>query len=517
MRLGLLRVESYLRGAVYSSFFNIVGQGLGFVISVVFAYYFGTQAKTDVYYYCLSVLTLMGAFITNLDSSVIVPEAMRLAEQEGPDRARAFFNFFLYAFLAVGLAVTAAMWVRPVRFFLAMSRFDASVLSAHSSIVTWSVPLFVLMVVSQYLADVLASYKYFSLPMVLGVLNRLVVLACLVAFRRSLDILGIVAGVLLANLVQIAVSVLLMKSELGWRFSARGGRPAGPVFRNLLFAEAGNLATTLASYVPLFLLSSFSAGVLTALSYGQRLAAMPLMLITAQLSAVIGIKLNEMNARRDGSGMDEAFSRAGRALLFFLFPVSAFLFVYAREIVAVLYERGAFDAQAADSAAMFFRYFVLALPLLGVNTLVARLFMAAQKIREGFWYQVVMNVLLIGLAAAMLRGLGAIGYPLAQLAQGILNLVLLYALMRAIFPTVRYARLLVDFARIGAFNLVLAAVVAGVRGLTLPWGPVASLLAGGAVFGALFVAGNAMFPLDRSVNEMVGAYGRKWIRRAKRA
>ncbi|MFH0983535.1 MAG: hypothetical protein V2A79_18630, partial [Planctomycetota bacterium] len=143
---------------------------------------------------------------------------------------------------------------------------------------------------------------------------------------------------------------------------------------------------------------------------------------------------------------------------------------------------------------------------LGINTLVARLFMAAQKIREGFWYQVVMNLLLIGLAAVALKRVGAIGYPLAQLAHGVLNIVLLYVLMRFIFPAVRYAALLADFVRMGAFNLVLAIAVVGVRALTAGWSPVASLLIGGAVFGALFVAGNAVLPLDRSINETVGAW-----------
>lgn len=501
----LLSAETYRRGALSSSALNLVAQGLGFLINVALAYYFGTQSKTDIYFYCLSVMALLSTFLTGLDSSVIIPEAMRIAEQDHPRESVAFLNCFFYVFAALALLLTLVMWVNPVRFFRVVSDFNPEILGAHAAVVGWSVPLFLLMVLSQYLTDVLTSQKYFTIPMLLSILNRLIMLGFLVALWRRLDILGAVLGMVAATAVQLALLIFLMKSLLGWDFSPRWVRPGRRVLHNILFSQAGNMATMLSSYVPLFLLSGFSAGVLTALNYGQRLAAIPVLMIMTQVSAVAGIKLNEVHARGDWEGVDRTFCRAARLLVFVLLPLSAYVFVYSREIVAVLFQRGAFDEHAVDNTAAFLGWFVLNLPFLAINTIVARLFMASQKIRQAFWYQVVMNLLLVGLTVVLLRRLGAIGYPVAQLVLGLANVLLLYWLMKYLFPAIPYGRLLKDLARMILFNSVAAACVMPVRHWTQGWPALGSAVIGFAALAALVGVG-CVWPLGREFREMRSSF-----------
>ena len=505
MKSKLLSAETYRRGALSSSALNLVAQGLGFLVNIALAYYFGTQSKTDVYFYCLSVMTLLSTFITGLNSSVIIPEAMRIAEQNHPRESAAFLNYFFYLFAALSLLITAVMVASPVRFFRAVSSFNPEVLENYAGLVGWSIPLFLLMVMSQYLADVLASQKYFTIPVVLNILNRLLTLGCLVALWRRLDIVSAMLGMVVAAAVQLGLLVYLMKSSLGWDFSFRWIRPGRQVVHNILFSQAGNLATMLASYVPLFLLSGFSAGVLTALNYGQRLAAIPVLMIVAQVSSVVGIKLNEMHAQGDAEGVDRTFSRAARLLAFILLPLSAYVFVYSREIVAVLFQRGAFDENAVNSTAQFFGWFALNLPFLAINTIVARLFMASQKIRQGFLYQMAMNVLVIGLSVILLRWLGGIGYPVAQLVLGVTNALLLYGLMKYVFPTIRYGRFLKDLARMMAFSAAAAGCVMLLQRWTQAWPALGSAAIGGVVLAALFGAG-CIWPLGKEFREIRCSY-----------
>lgn len=493
-------MESYRKGVVSSSFFNLLAQLLSFVTSIAFAYYFGAQAKTDVYYYCLSILSLMAGFIISLDSSVLIPEAMSIAEKSGREESVRFLNFFLYLFLIISVGLTLVMAFLPMSFFMTLSRFDPALLRAHASIVAWSIPLFGLQIISQYLVDILNSYKYFSLPLVLGIINRAVILICLVGFHRSLDVLSILIGSVVAFLLQIIMTVRIMKTKLHWDFKAHWLIIEKRVRTNIFFSQIGNLASTLSAYVPIFLLSAFSAGIITALNYGQRITSIPTLIITIQVSTVIGIKLNEMCAKQDWLGVDQAFVRAARMLLFILLPLSAFLFVYANELMEMLLQRGAFDPDSVGKTALFFRWFILVIPFVAINTLFARLFMATRKIVLGAWFQIIANSLLIILTIIGLKALGAVGYPIALVGFYVLEIGGLFWIFQFFFPFVHYGVVLQDLLKMLIFNSVLALVVWYWRIAMQPFGTVISLATGAAVFAGLFVGANLLFPLNREIN-----------------
>ncbi|HTQ66173.1 MAG TPA: hypothetical protein VMI12_15355, partial [Puia sp.] len=73
-----LQVESYKKGIVLSTVFNFFNKGLVFVNSLVVTYYFGIKAQTDIFFYLYNSIVLLGGFIMNFNSSVIIPESMKL-------------------------------------------------------------------------------------------------------------------------------------------------------------------------------------------------------------------------------------------------------------------------------------------------------------------------------------------------------------------------------------------------------------------------------------------------------
>ena len=51
--LRLIKSESYKRGTVLSVLFNIVSKGILFLLTIIIARYFGSNIKTDIYFFCL--------------------------------------------------------------------------------------------------------------------------------------------------------------------------------------------------------------------------------------------------------------------------------------------------------------------------------------------------------------------------------------------------------------------------------------------------------------------------------
>jgi len=483
---GFIRTESYRSGIALSVGFSLLAKLIALASSLVLAALFGTSEEMDVYLYALFVATLITTFISALNSSVIIPEAMRLAEQEGEEQSRELINFFLYAYAAAGLGVAAIFLPAPAAVFGAISKFGGGALSGNTGLLYAALPLFPLILVSTFLVDVFASRKYFTVPMLASMANNACALLFVLALHDRLGVASALAGLVAAYALQSLLLLLVMRLGLGWKFGLPTRLPSGTVMGNAVFAQLGNLATALSSYVPMFLLSGLDRGTISAMNYGRQAAEFPNNFITQQFSSVAGIKFNELFARRQLAEIDRVFVSSLKGLSFVLVPAALFGAFYSREIVQVLFGRGAFGAESVRAASDFFRLFALLLPLYAANTVVSRLFLAAQKVREVFWYQVVMNLLLAGLIVLFVRRFGALGYPAGLLAFYFFSLFSAGLLCARYFPGIRYRTAAAYLAKVAALDAAaLLAVAEGLRRL-LPASPLAAAaLAAAVYFGVL--------------------------------
>jgi peptidoglycan biosynthesis protein MviN/MurJ (putative lipid II flippase) len=449
-----LQIESYRRGIVLSSGFNAIAKCLAFVTNVAIAYYFGTQVKTDVYFYCIGTVMLMTTFLANLNTSVIIPESMRLTAQEGKKASMEFVNFFFWIYLVIGIIVTCILTIKPVSVFTAISQFDIENLQSNSNIVLFSAPLFILILLSLYLVEVLKSYKFFTIPMIASMLNNIISLVFLFCFHNKLGILSLLVGLIASYILQLFFLVCLMVRVLKWRFAFKVVKVGSKNVKNIFYSLTGEITTTLAVFVPAYLLSGFGLGIISALNYGQRVANLPDLLITGQFSSVAGIKFNELYSRKELKQLNNIFVSSAKTLIFILVPASFIIFICSNEIVTVLFKRGAFNENSVKLSALFLKYLALLLPMLAVNTLIARLFMAGQKLKQGFWFQILLNITLITIMYFAVKSIGVIGYPLSLLCVHAFNVLIAYFFLRWLFPTIQYKEVLIYLAKIILLNVI---------------------------------------------------------------
>jgi peptidoglycan biosynthesis protein MviN/MurJ (putative lipid II flippase) len=467
--MGIFRSESYKKGIILSTGFNLFAKLIAFANSIVIAFYFGTQSKTDIYFYALATIGLLIAFVTTLDNSVLIPESIRIREQENQKKSQQFLTFFLYLYLAIGLFAITALSINPVHAFSAISKFDKSSLSANIELLYWIVPLCVLMLITTFLTDILASYKYFTMPMVAASINSTLSFFFVVFFHNTLDVRSIVLGITLGYLINIALLLTIMIRQLNWNFSYKRVTLGKKLLQNICFAQAGNITSVLASYVPLYLLSGFNAGIITALNYGRNVSDIPNQMISAQFSTVSGIKFNELYARKDYNNLNAVFLKTAKVLIFIIAMVSGIFFIFSREIITILFKRGAFNTASVAQASVFLKYFGLSLPLIAIDSIVARLNMAGQKIKEAFWFQILFNIIFIVAIIVFIKIYGIVGYPIAFLLKYVLTVISVYYLYKNIFPEIVYKNILYAGLKIVLLNIFIVVLI-GLAHQILPKG-----------------------------------------------
>ncbi len=455
----MLKVESYRKGIVLSTGFNILNKGLVFCNSLIIAYFFGAQLKMDIYFYAYNTIVILAAFITSLNSAVLVPESMRLAAQESERRAMFFLNFFLYIYAGFTILACLLFYINPVDIFHFVSDFPKGSLQQEARILYLSIPLIFLIPVTNLLTDILTSYKFFTIPMIAGIINGIFSIIFIVLFHGLLDVSSLLVGLLLAYTLNFILLVSLMKKKLNWNFSFRRLKIEKRIWKNIAFAQAGNITSSLSAYAPLYLLSGFGGGIITSLNFAQQISSLPTTLITNQFSAVAGIKFNESYAGKDFVKVNNTFISTANFLIFILFPVAGILFLFPSQIVSVLLEHGAFGKQGVAYTSLFLRYLGLLMPMLVINTLFARLFMASHKIMEAFWYQICFNVVLIAALYITIHRFGFAAYPITLVSVHVLNILCCYLLEKKYFGIIHYKLVLQKILLLFLLNVAVGASI----------------------------------------------------------
>jgi peptidoglycan biosynthesis protein MviN/MurJ (putative lipid II flippase) len=506
--------ESFKKGFAVSSLLNFFSKIIAFFNTVAIAYFFGTTSRTDIYFFCISFVLIISSLLIYLDSTILIPEAMRIKEQQSDKDSQRFLSFFLFLNLAICLVLVMAALVNPAGIFSVLSKFSHESLQENILTLYCSIPLLVLMTVNVFMTDILVSYKFFSASAVSTLLNSVFSLLIMLVLHNQLNILSALIGVLIANVLQLFLNLFLLHKRLHWSFRVFPIKIRQKTIHDIFVAQAGNFTTMLTGYVPLVLISSYSSGVLSSINYGAKLADVLTLLITIQFASVSGIKFNELYAQQKNDEIKKTFCDASHFLQFILVPLCIFVFVYSGDIIRIFFGRGAFDANAVSNASRFLKLFILIMPFTAHNAIVARLFMAAQKINKAYIFQIVMSLFMMLIIYMCISLAGPIGFPLGALIFYVVNSIGAIIIMRKNFIFIPYEETLLYTIKCCLLNVPLAAMLVICNKTSLSHG----LLFLGTVFvmGSFLLVGlNQKFKINTTVADVVRVQLHKWSGRTR--
>ncbi|HMP76417.1 MAG TPA: lipid II flippase MurJ [Kiritimatiellia bacterium] len=498
-----MKIESYRRGFAYSSALSVLDQLLAFLPNALIAFLYGARAETDLYFFCLAAIAVITTFAGNLNSSVLIPESMRIETERGSAAAHRYLFAFLYAYAAIGLLLGWAAWLHPVAVFGVISRFTGDLLDTQVTLLRLAACVLPMQLCANLMNDILYSRKYFTMPMLASCGNRVLVILGTLLLHRELGVASLMAGWTAAFALQLVILNRMLARGLGWRTWIRPSSPDASTWRRLRLACGGGLLSALSGYVAAYLMSGLQAGAFTAIHLAMRLLALPTNMITTQASSIIGIRFNELSATRDQARLAEFFVQASRALFGVLSLLGVCFVVLSEYVVALLFQRGGFDVNAAADVSAATAILAIALPFVGLNTLAARLFMAEQRLGFALAYQACTTAVYVGAIAWSIHRYGPAGYVWTYTLFYAVNAFMLFPLLRLCFPWLRYGRVLGSLPR-----LLLIALLAGAAGhaalsLAQGWTALAALIVGCGVIGAAYAALSLPLGLARDLRALL--------------
>jgi len=434
-------MEDISRGVRSVTLGTAVSRVMGLVRESVFAHLFGVGAATDAFNVAFRIPNLLrDLFAETALSAAFVPvlTAEKAKGKEAQNRlASNIFNVLFVVTGAVALAglVSAPALAKAIAFGFGSVPGKIG-LTAQLTAVLF--PFLIFVSLAAWAMSYLNTERSFFVPSVApAAFNLFSILVPLLTYgwyvaRGKEPIFGMAVGVLVGGLMQLLVQAPSLRRK-GFRWS-----PVlsfrDPEFRRVMAlfipVAIGLAGTRINVLVNTILVTPLAQGSVSWLNYAFRIMHLPLGLFGIAVGTVALPSLSKLVLANDVAAVKSTLADSLKMVLFLTVPTSALIACLAVPVTRAIYERGRFTTADTLATAGALVLYVLGIPFMSALRNVAAVFYAHKDAKTPMVASFASIALNIVLNLTLMGVLGFLAFPLSTTLAAMLNVGLLYALLR---------------------------------------------------------------------------------------
>ncbi|MBQ8669972.1 MAG: murein biosynthesis integral membrane protein MurJ, partial [Oscillospiraceae bacterium] len=376
---------------------TVLAKLLGFVREMVLAYRFGAGAVSDAYVICFSIPTVI---LAGLGTAIMTCYISIYSELEvnNPRRLQQFHNSTTSLILLMSVALVGIFqaFSEPIVKLFAVG-FDEATLQFAVSLARIMVISLLFIALSYMLQGYLQMKGSFvAVGLVSVPLNIMVILTILLAKDNSTLILGTGPVIGYAVAVGMLLGVALKK---GYTYFPQF-RLRDPYIKKLLKLVlpifAGRTIIQINALIDRSLGSTLVEGSVSALNYANRVFGVVTSVFVVSLITAVFPQLSRQNAQHNMRSIKRT-TRTGMGMVtLIVLPMSAALIFFAEPIIRILFERGAFGADAVRLTAESLAFYSIGLIFYSYRDVLSNVFYSMQDTRIPTFNSILAVLLNIG-------------------------------------------------------------------------------------------------------------------------
>lgn len=364
----------------------------GLVREQLIAAYFGASGLTDAFFVAYRIPNLFrDLFAEGAFSSAFVPNFVK-ARQESLESAREllwelfFILILIVGSITIGITFGAETLIDlfAPTFKEDIARFTIAVglTKIMASFILWTS-------LAALMMGALNSLKVFFLPAIAPAFFNIIVILSILIFTGYLSDKGIEPvyalglGVLLGGIGQFFIQLpAIIKNGYGFKIPKKLFSPKSIKVLMLLGPGLIGFAATQFNLIVNTVLASMSAvGAVSWLSYGFRLFQLPVGILGVSLGNSNLVYFADAWKAGDKEKANKVLSQSYHFALMLLLPVTVLTMIFARDIVSLVFQRGAFDLFSTEMTTKALRWYAFGLPCYGLYKIFVPVFYTLDKAR----------------------------------------------------------------------------------------------------------------------------------------
>ncbi len=370
--------------SILTAFSRVAGLGR----EVVAASYFGVTGPASAFTLAFLVPNLIAnLFAQAALSAAFVPVFTDLLQQ-GRRREALRLASTLFWIMLIALGAITAFFVLAAGVVMPLftgPHFSGALDSLTVGLSQVLFPVVLLLGLTGLLVGILQSYEHFTIPALAPAVWNVVIVVALVLLRPHFhgedEVYAYAVGILIATGVQFVMALgALARIDFRLQFSIDWHDPrVRRVFVLMLPVTIGLGIINLDQLINAAFGTLVSEHAPRAIENAFRIYMLPQGIFSVAVATVLFPTLSRMASRRDPGGMRRAVGIGMRQINLLLIPAAVFMIVLSTPIVRLVFERGAFDAEATHLVSIALFWFAFSLPFGGLNLLLTRTFFAVQR------------------------------------------------------------------------------------------------------------------------------------------
>lgn len=453
----ILQNESYRKGIINSSIFNVIGKSAAFVQQWLIGYYFGVDSGTDMFFFSYNIILFVSFFFLNFTTSVLIPEGMKIRNTEGDETSKKFFNSYIMAYAAIGLVLLLLCNISPTRLLGLISSFPTETIENNITLIRWCIPIIFLNMVVSIISEILVSYKYFTIPNVITLVNYTIGIIFIVAFHDYLSINSIAIGLILGYIANLIIVGQILRKKLNWNFMAYGNSRFRQIAGSAIYSQISHVVYLAALYVPQNIFTSLPAGYLTAINFADKILTIPSIFLVGQITNVMAVKINNLVSFGD---MRELSRLAEKLLIVIttMLLLAALLISFLSDwIVKVLFSLWNYDPELMSVTSRMLSTLILYLPFSYAFSILTKFFNAFKKQNKFFYLQTCLQLLTISLYIYCIPQYGIYVYPSCRIVTYIIAILCAIPLIKSFFREMRTRYTIIALLLISSITIAILA------------------------------------------------------------
>ena len=435
-----LSISSAKKSSLFASASKVSGatafsRVLGLLREQVMAWYFGASSVTDAFVTAYRVPNLLrDMFAEGALSSAFVPVFKEKLVKESEHEAFALASRVLTALLlVVGLIVVLGVIAAPAIIYISANGFVADAAKFALTVDLTRIMMIYLLLVSlsAMVMGMLNSFGRFGIPALSPAMFNLGIIVSVLTLYEHFDqpAYTLAIGVVIGGLGQLYFQIPSLR-RIGFRFKPKLDlldeglkkvmRLLGPMIIGL---SAGRINILLNTLLASFLME----GSISFLNYSYRLMHFPLGVFAVALGTVTLPRASELAARGDTEGLRTAYQEALNLNMLLVLPSAAFLALYGRDMIDLIYQWGAFDPGAAANTTLALLHYSYGLIGFAAVRVTVPIFYATGDSRLPMRISIISVVVNMALYYPLIQILDFAGLAAATSLAGLVNFGLLAA------------------------------------------------------------------------------------------
>ncbi len=426
--------HSVVSAAFLITLFGLASRLMGLFRDRLLASTFGAGDTLDAYYAAFRIPDLIyNLLILGALSAAFIPVFTSLISSENEEKAwnlaNGLMNLAIIFIIVMSgiLCLFSPQLMKLITPGFSPEKIDHAVTFTRIMFLS---PLF--LGISGIFGGVLTSFKRFLIYSLAPLFYNLGIIIGILILVRFWGPIGLAWGVVLGAILHMLVQYPAAKN-LGFRhswsiFAHFSNVEVRKVFRLMIPRTLGIAINQINLFVITIFASMLASGSLAILNFAQNLQGVPLGIFGASFAIAVFPTLSALHAKKDNKFI-EAFSETFRQILFFIIPVSVFLFLLRAQIVRVVLGAGKFDWEDTTLTFQCLGIFAASLFAQSLVPLLARSFYSMHNTKTPFYIALiseVVNILAVITLIGKYKVLGlAIAFSLSSLVQMFLLLFIL--------------------------------------------------------------------------------------------